>query len=182
MGKLVVFLILSIPLIVVSRRTLFKPHSHGFYRWFAWEGILWLILNNYVYWFDNPLGTNQILAWICLIYSLVLLVSGLITMQKYGKQQPAREDSTLYQFEKTTNLIETGIFKYVRHPLYGSLLFLNWGIYFKNTQLDLMIVAILVSALLYVTARIEEKENITFFSEHYSDYIKRSKMFIPFLF
>ncbi|NQT97205.1 MAG: hypothetical protein HQ562_05640 [Candidatus Marinimicrobia bacterium] len=73
MGKLIVFLILSVPLIVVSRRTLFKPHSHGFYRWFAWEGILWLTLNNYIYWFDNPLGTNQILAWICLIYSLVLV-------------------------------------------------------------------------------------------------------------
>ena len=182
MGKLIIFLILSVPLIVVSRRTLFKPYSHGFYRWFAWEGILWLTLNNYVYWFDNPLRTNQILAWICLIYSFVLVVSGFMTMQRYGQQQSARKDSTLYQFEKTTNLIETGIFKYVRHPLYGSLLFLNWGIYFKNMQPYLTIVAILVSIFLYVTARIEEKENITFFGGHYNDYIKRSKMFVPFLF
>lgn len=182
MGKLIVFLILSVPLIVVSRRTLFKPHSHGFYRWFTWEGILWLTLNNYIYWFDNPLGTNQILAWICLIYSLVLVVGGFMTIHKYGQQQPARKDSTLYQFEKTTNLIEFGIFKYVRHPLYGSLLFLNWGICLKYIRHDLILVALLVSIFLFITAKIEERENRVFFSDKYLDYTQRSKMFVPFLF
>ncbi len=182
MGKLVIFIILSVPLVAVSHRALLKPSSHGFYRWFAWEGILWLALNNYIYWFDNPLSVNQLVAWACLIYSALLLISGFKIMHQQGLQQKARKDPTLYQFEKTTNLIKTGIFKYVRHPLYGSLLFLNWGICLKYIRYDLILVAILVSLFLYATAKIEERENQAFFGDKYSDYMRRSKMFIPFLF
>jgi protein-S-isoprenylcysteine O-methyltransferase Ste14 len=33
--------------------------------------------------------------------------------------------------EKTTILVTTGAYRYIRHPLYSSLLFLAWGIFFK---------------------------------------------------
>jgi protein-S-isoprenylcysteine O-methyltransferase Ste14 len=103
-------------------------------------------------------------------------------MKKIGKPATDRQDHTLHKFEKTTELIETGIFKYVRHPLYGSLLFLTWGICLKNSVLSLIVISILSSIFLFVTAKIEERENIGFFGERYIDYIKRSKMFVPYLF
>jgi len=35
---------------------------------------------------------------------------------------------------------------------------------------------------LYVTARVEERENIERFGEQYRQYMKKSRMFIPFIF
>ena len=179
---IIIFSILSIPIFLFSIRTIFNVKSHGFYRFFSWECILWLLINNYRYWFFNPLSTKQILSWLLLIYSLILVIPGFILMKKLGNPKANRKSAELFKFEKTTELIETGLFKYVRHPLYGSLLFLTWGIFFKNTTNVLLIVSMISSVFLFITAKIEEKENIEFFGEDYREYMKRSKMFIPYLF
>jgi protein-S-isoprenylcysteine O-methyltransferase Ste14 len=103
-------------------------------------------------------------------------------MKTKGKADTSREDNSLYAFERTTELIETGLYKYIRHPLYGSLVFLTWGIYFKNVaSVQLLIVSVLATIFLFATAMIEEKENIKFFGEKYRDYMKRSKMFVPYI-
>jgi protein-S-isoprenylcysteine O-methyltransferase Ste14 len=98
-----------------------------------------------------------------------------------GKPGKNRDEKTLYQFEKTTELIDTGIFRYIRHPLYSSLIFLTWGIFLKNATADLLIIALLSTISLYFTAIFDEKECIQFFGEKYIEYKKRSKMFIPFI-
>src|SRR3989304_5461070 len=98
MIEYVFFAALSIPLIFISRRSLIDPKSHGFYRFFSWECILWLLIVNYRYWFVNPLGTAQIFSWIFLVYSLLLLVSGAALMKKIGKPNDNRQDNTLYKF------------------------------------------------------------------------------------
>ncbi|MBK8044287.1 MAG: isoprenylcysteine carboxylmethyltransferase family protein [Haliscomenobacter sp.] len=79
-------------------------------------------------------------------------------------------------------LVDSGIFRYLRHPLYASLLYLAWGILLKNPTPELWIVALLVSGFLYLTARADEKECKAFFGQAYSDYMTRSKMFVPFVF
>jgi len=61
-------------------------------------------------------------------------------MKKIGKPGMNRDNKALYQFEKTSELIDTGIFKYIRHPLYSSLLFLTWGIFLKNAMAGLLFV------------------------------------------
>lgn len=182
MTEIIIWCILSIPLVFISRRNLFHLKHHGLYRFFGWECILWLIINNYKYWFENPLGSNQIISWVFLIYSLYLVVPGVTLIKKIGKPDPVRKDDTLYSFEKTTEMIETGVYKYVRHPLYGSLLFLSWGICLKNPTLDLVLVTIFSSICFCITAKVEEAENIGYFGDKYTDYIKRSRMFVPYIF
>jgi protein-S-isoprenylcysteine O-methyltransferase Ste14 len=103
-----------------------------------------------------------------------------MTMKKTGKADDKREGD-LYTFEKTTRLVETGIFRYVRHPLYGSLLFLTWGIYLKHPDLFLMRIALLSTIFLILTSLVEERENITYFGDKYRVYRNRTKMFLPFL-
>jgi protein-S-isoprenylcysteine O-methyltransferase Ste14 len=146
------------------------------------QSILLLIINNYRYWFENPFSSNQIISWIFLIYSLILLIPGILLMNKLGNPLSDAKRDELYKFEKTTKLINTGIFKFVRHPLYGSLLFLTWGILFKNISIVLLTVSIMSSVFLFITANIEEKEDIAFFGQRYIDYMKRTKMFIPYIF
>jgi protein-S-isoprenylcysteine O-methyltransferase Ste14 len=181
MKDLILFLILSIPITFLSRRTLFNIKSHGFYRFYAWELILLLVISNYRHWFEHLLSTKQIVSWIFLICASYTLIAGAILMKKAGKPQQYREDATLFDFEKTTELIETGIFRYIRHPLYSSLLFLTWAIFLKNTTIGLFLISLLSSVFLCLTALFDENECIAFFGEKYKDYMKRTKMFVPFL-
>jgi protein-S-isoprenylcysteine O-methyltransferase Ste14 len=88
----------------------------------------------------------------------------------------------MLEFEKTTALVTTGIYRYIRHPMYSSLLFLAWGVFFKSPSwADGLIVAVATLALL-ATARTEEAEDLRFFGEAYREYTRRSKRFIPFIF
>jgi len=116
-----------------------------------------------------------------LIISGYLVIAGVMLMKRIGKPQKIRDEKTLYQFERTTELIDTGIFRYIRHPLYSSLLFLTWGTFLKNPTSPLFVVAILSSVFLYLTAIFDEKECIAFFGDKYKEYMKRSKMFMPFI-
>ena len=182
MEKWIAFVVLSVPVVYISWRTLFNVRSHGFYRFFSWECIIWLLVSNYGFWFDNPFSVNQIFSWIFLIFSLYLLVAGVLLIKKVGKPGKIRFERNLYNFENTTELVDNGIFYYIRHPLYSSLLFLTWGIFLKNTTEILLLVSILSTLFLYLTARLDESGCIQYFGHKYERYMKRSKMFIPFVF
>jgi protein-S-isoprenylcysteine O-methyltransferase Ste14 len=182
MKDVVLFILLSIPIVFLSRRTLFKINSHGFFRFYAWELILLLVICNYRYWFEDIFSSKQIVSWILLIYAAYTLIVGVILIKKEGKPHHTREDAALFKFEKTTELVETGIFRYIRHPLYGSLLSLTWAIFLKNTTVLLFLISLLSSVFLFLTAMFDEKECITYFGEKYKDYMKRTKRFVPFLF
>jgi protein-S-isoprenylcysteine O-methyltransferase Ste14 len=178
---LIIFGLLSIPVFLASLHVLFKPKSHGFYRFFGWECMAWIFSSNYKYWFSDPFSICQIISWIFLLYALYLVIFGVILMKVKGKARTGRKDDSLYLFEKTTVLITTGIYRYIRHPLYGSLIFLAWGICLKNITVVLLIVCFAASIFLFVTMLIEEKENIKYFGEDYEKYMKKSKMFIPYI-
>jgi protein-S-isoprenylcysteine O-methyltransferase Ste14 len=116
-----------------------------------------------------------------LVISLYLVTAGVLVFKISGKTSNRREDPSLYKFEKTTHLITSGIFKYIRHPMYSSLLFLTWGIYFKDKEIMLFGISLISSLLLYITARMEELENIHYFGPVSTAYMKKSKMFIPYV-
>ena len=179
--KTIVFIVASAGIAWISRASLQHPRSHGFYRFFAWEFLIILFLLNIEYWFLDPFSLLHIISWILLVLSLVFLITGFYTLGTRGKQDENREGTALIQFEKTTVLVETGIYHFIRHPMYSSLLFLGWGIFFKNPTWLAGILAAGATAFLMVTAKIDEIEDIRFFGSAYHDYMKRTKMFIPFI-
>jgi len=181
MHTFLIFGILNILIIVASWRSLFTIKSHGFYRFFGWEGIAWLFAVNYKAWLLNPFSLNQILSWILMTIAYYLVIAGLLLMRKLGKANKTRNEKTLFQFEQTTELIDSGIFKYIRHPLYASLIYLTWGIYLKNPDIELFLVSIISTLFLILTSLCDEKECIHYFGDKYKAYIKRSKRFIPFI-
>jgi len=182
MNAYILFILLSIPSLYFSWRTLFTIKSHGFYRFFGWECIIWLFCFNYPYWFTNPFSINQIFSWTLLFAAAYLAIAGSIMLLKHGKASHTREDETLFHFEKTTGLIQTGVYRFIRHPLYASLIYLGWGIYLKNPLLKDLIFAVLLTVFLYLTSRFDEDECSVYFGEDYRSYMSRSKMFIPFVF
>ena len=183
MLKIILFVVASAGLVYISRASLRAPRSHGFYRFFAWEAILALILVNVEYWFWNPFSPQQILSWIFLIASAFLVVHAVHLLRRIGKPDTQRsDDEAAIGFEKTTQLVLVGAYKYIRHPMYSSLLFLTWGVLFKDLSWLSGIFALAATVFLVATAKAEEKEDIRFFGTSYQTYIKQTKMFIPFLF
>ena len=181
--RLAIFAIGTLFLIAVSWKSLRVPRSHGFYRFFAWECILLLFVVNVKYWFKNPFTWYQLISWILLFASLMPVGFGVHSLRTRGKPIEQREgDDSLLAFEKTTSLVTTGIYKYVRHPLYSSLLFLAWGIFFKFPSLVGFALIAVTTAFLFATAKADEKECIQFFGTQYAEYMKHTKMFIPKVF
>lgn len=171
----------TLVVILVSRSALRDVHSHGFFRFFAWEFILILFVLNVNYWFVDPYSANQIIAWSLLVISLVLILQGAQLFLRKGRIDRERKDPTLVGIEKTTALVTSGIYKYIRHPFYSSLLFLAWGIFFKHISWPGALLGLTVTIFLTLTARREEVENIEFFGEEYKVYMQGTKMFIPFI-
>jgi protein-S-isoprenylcysteine O-methyltransferase Ste14 len=158
----------------ISIPSLRHPGSHGFYRFFAWEVILGMFVLNLGGWFANPFAWYQIISWILLFISLIPIIYGVILLRTIGK--PTDE------LEATTQLVTKGIYRFIRHPLYAALLYLAWGIFFKSPSILNGCLVIATTAFLYATARADEGECLVKFGREYSDYMKKTKMFIPLLF
>lgn len=172
----------TIILVAISRKSLLSLRSHGFYRFFAWEILLGMFILNAEKWFQNPFAWYQLVSWFLLILSIVLVILGLRLLRQIGKQDVGRNDASLFALEKTSKLVTVSLYRYIRHPLYSSLLLLGWGMFFKSPSwLDAGLV-LLCTFFLTATARVEEQENINYFGTEYVEYMGHSKMFIPFVY
>ena len=177
----IIFVVGTIAIVWVSRASLRTIQNHGFYRFFAWEIILIMFAVNVRYWIKDPFSVRQIIAWPLLIISLILIVQGVQLFRQKGRIDQDRDDPSLVGIEKTTELVTTGVYRYIRHPFYSSLLFLAWGIFFKHITWMTLLLGIAATIFLIVTAKKEEDENIEYFGETYQEYMQDTKMFIPFV-
>ena len=150
-----------------------EKRHHGIPRFFSFESIFILILLNYKVWFRDPFSLFQILSWIMLISSLYPGIAGFLLLKNHGRSENG--------LENTSVLVRKGIYKYIRHPLYCSLLLLGTGIMLKDPG-DLQLIAGAINILaIYFTARVEEREMIQKFGEPYIQYMWETRMFIPYL-
>jgi len=144
---------------------------HGIARFFAFESIYILFLLNYRVWFQDPFSLTQIASWILLVFSIYPVTAGYILLKRIGKP-----DSN---FENTSVLVKSGIYGFIRHPLYLSVFMLGTGIMLKDTSSYQLILGTVNMVAIILTALIEEKEMIARFGDSYRDYMKETKMFIP---
>jgi protein-S-isoprenylcysteine O-methyltransferase Ste14 len=147
----------------VSRVSLAAPRSHGFYRFFAWEAILGLALLNINIWFRDPFSWHQLISWPLLMISAFLVIVGMRLLKQMGEPDAQRDDVPMVAFEKTTTLVTKWAYCYVRHPLYNSLLFLAWGVFFKAPSWLGGLLAVTATLFLVATTRVEEAEDMRFF-------------------
>jgi protein-S-isoprenylcysteine O-methyltransferase Ste14 len=181
MIRLAVFALASIPIVWVSRRSLLHPASHGFPRFFAFESTLALLVLNIPYWFVDPFGLRQLVSWSLLVASVVFVVWGLVLLRRLGGSRPADEASADFEWESTGSLVTKGIYRYIRHPMYSSLLLLAWGALLKLVTPGAILAAIAATGALIATARAEEAENLVRFGDEYRDYMRQTRRFVPFL-
>lgn len=182
MADLLYFLAGSAVIVWWSRKPLRKPGSHGFYRFFAWEAILGLIVLNHSVWGDDPYSPHQFSSWLLMMTSMALVIIGVRTLKRDGAANAQRDDGSFYEFEKTTQIVSHGIFAYIRHPMYASLFALTWGAFFQDPSVIGSIIALSGSVALWLTARADEAECLAYFGQPYADYMQRTKRFVPYVF
>ncbi len=146
---------------------------HGITRFFAFESVFILVLLNIRVWFSDPFSLPQIISWILLMLSIYVVLAGYILLKRKGKP-----DSN---FENTSVLVKSGIYGYIRHPLYLSVFLLGTGVMLKDPGKVQLAFGVINFVAVYFTARIEEKEMIGKFGDDYKTYMKETKMFIPYV-
>ena len=183
MLRVVLFCLASIALLPLSWRSLRHVRAHGFPRFFAFELLLALILCNAPMWFRDPFSVRQWAAWILGAVSIALAVEGFRLLHQMGKPQPVAVAGTDLPFENTTRIVTTGVYRWIRHPLYTSLLTLALSAYLKNPiNLWTSLMTLGVGSSLLATAMAEERENLQRFGTTYANYMRSTKRFIPFVF
>ena len=146
---------------------------HGIARFFAFESVFILVLLNLQVWFINPFSLSQIFSWILLTLSAYVVITGYLLLKRKGKP-----DSN---FENTSLLVKSGIYGYIRHPLYLSVFLLGTGVMLKDPGPVQVALGVINFIAVWFTARIEEKEMIAKFGDDYKAYMTETKMFIPFI-
>lgn len=171
--------------ILLSRRMLKDPRCHGFYRFFVFQSIVTLLALNGPQWIQ-PRGILDFLSTYLLYIAFFYALAGYYQLWTAGRPVLNSKKTTFLSFENTTSLITNGLYKYIRHPMYGSLLFLIVGIYFKGilgaSPGRLAITSMVAGCglcFVFFAAWAEERENIERFGEAYQRYLRTSKMFIP---
>ena len=177
MNKIEILITISATLLIIWFSwyiSIREKRFHGIWRFFSFESILLLVILNYRIWFTRPFSVNQIISWLFLILSLLMALIGFGLLRSKGKAAGT--------FENTTRLITSGIYRYIRHPLYLSLLLLGTGAMMKDPGLIQCLIGGINAIAVYLTARAEEGEMIQRFGDQYMQYKRKSKMFIPFIF
>jgi protein-S-isoprenylcysteine O-methyltransferase Ste14 len=175
------FILASVALYAVSRRALRRPDSHGFYRFFACECILALVFLNLPAGGGLPTEARRWVSWFLLIASAWLALHAVRLLRRMGKPSAARGDQTLLNFERTSALVTSGAFRYIRHPMYMSLICLAWGNFLKQFSWIGLALALAATVLLFLTALRDEQECLAYFGDAYRDYMRSTRRFVPFL-
>jgi len=174
MIQALIFSFVSIFILKLSWTSLKNPRSHGFFRFFAFESILMMVCYDLAVWFKNPLSIYQLISWILFIFSVAVVTYSFLLFKRIGRPSG--------NIENTTSLVQTGIYRYVRHPLYLSLILGSAGVFLKQIDLFTTILFGISLISIYLTAKFEEAENQLKFGVNYTQYIQKTKMFIPFIF
>ncbi|MCX6027456.1 MAG: isoprenylcysteine carboxylmethyltransferase family protein [Chloroflexi bacterium] len=172
--RLGAYVVLSGALIAGFWKVVRRGRTHALPRLVAFEAILGLLLANAPYWFASPLGVRQVLSWGLLAGSLLLALHGFSLLRLDG--------AVTGGIETTTVVVRRGVYRYIRHPLYLSLMLFALGTYLKSPGwLAGGLLGVAVAGLL-ITAYVEERENVSRFGESYREYMRSTKRFVPFVF
>ena len=157
----------------------FRPHllsfnTHAPYVFTAFELLLGLMFLNMPFVLQWPPDVwSQALSWFLLIASAAFAVGGFTAIKRYGK---AGRD-----WEDTTELVKKGVFRYIRHPLYSSLMLLSVGLLLRNVGALPVVLCLCSLAFLAMASVVEEKENTAKFGDLYREYMEGTRRYIPFV-
>jgi protein-S-isoprenylcysteine O-methyltransferase Ste14 len=87
-----------------------------------------------------------------------------------------------FQTETKSELVVTGMYRFVRHPLYfGTMIFIA-GLYLLFPSESMLVVLIISYAYIWIGSRLEEQKLRAVYGESYEVYAKKVKSLIPYVY
>jgi protein-S-isoprenylcysteine O-methyltransferase Ste14 len=146
-------------------------------------------------WRLTSIGYN--LAWIPVIFNfgrlvvlggwltwvgVAIMISGVVFRQ-YAIAFLGKFFTATIQIKKDHQLIQTGPYRYIRHPSYLGILILSLGLGIAMANwISLILCLVLPTIGLIRRIRFEEKELEQHFGKRYQDYMKNTRRVIPFIY
>jgi protein-S-isoprenylcysteine O-methyltransferase Ste14 len=115
------------------------------------------------------------------VFNLFLVLSGIFLGVWALFVMRKSKISVSPEVSKGADLIKTGPYKLIRHPMYSSVLLVCLGFFLSNLSLVRILFYLLLIIVLTLKVRYEEKLLILHFPT-YKEYMKTTKRFIPFVF
>lgn len=116
---------------------------------------------------DSQRGIATVGGALCVIAGLVL-----------GFAAEWQLNTSYGVFVQVREPVMTGLYSYVRHPMYASYLAVNLGIFLLNPVFSYLLLQILFIALLGYRATLEEAK-LSNYSTEYKEYKARTPMLVP---
>lgn len=126
------------------------------------------------YWEVGSILALKIIGFALLGISVVIALTAFLTMKILGRPKKGWED--------TTQLIESGIFSLVRHPIYFAAFLASTGVFFIKISILSIILVCVSDILFFLAAFYEDKLDEEKFGEAYKEYKNKTKLFIPFIY
>ena len=130
------------------------------------EGILWghTLITSIGFW-------GMYINIACAAIALFLIMNGWYNIhKKYWSEETGKG-----------SLVKKGVYRYIRHPQYTGLLLLSFGMMIEWATLPLLILYPVMMVMYIRLAKREEKDMLNEFGDEYKEYMKTTKMFIPFI-
>jgi len=124
-----------------------------------------------------PYGNKTDYFYLGITISILALIVGILAI----KTQTIGNFNIRPTIKDNSKLITHGIYKYIRHPMYLSVIIGTFGILICNINSSKIIFFIQLVATIMIKLYYEEKLWIQHDKE-YNNYIKSSKRLIPFIF
>jgi protein-S-isoprenylcysteine O-methyltransferase Ste14 len=124
-------------------------------------------------------GSLAVHSWVVAAIGAVLFACG-IAFAVWARLHLGRNWGMPMTKRAEPELVTSGPYRFVRHPIYTGLLTAMLGTVLVNSLFGLIVVAVLV-AYFYYCGIVEERNLAATFPAAYPEYRSRTKMLIPFL-
>jgi len=155
--------------------------------WAVVPGIATIILGTAASAYDFAVLQGWSFMWNPLTVAGALFIVSALTLRTVSRAALNRAgfrqlSSTRLQIVEDQRLITGGVYGLVRHPLYLGDMLRNYGIAMVFSSMYGLLFMLAANLLLVARIRMEEEMLLEAFGDEYSDYMKRTKRLIPFIY
>lgn len=112
----------------------------------------------------------------------VLICAAGITIAIWARHTLGRNWSGVPTVKESHELITSGPYHFVRHPIYTGLLLAIFGTAFvAHGRLGGLLFFLILATMLHIKSRVEERFMLETFPQAYPEYRRRTKAIIPFV-
>ena len=115
--------------------------------------------------------------WLRIAGAVLVLI--MIPLLAWIHRELDRQYSAVLEIKSDHQLITTGPYEKVRHPMYTVLILFFFGLSLVSANLIVIVFAVLLMLAFPFWVRVEEEKMIETFGEEYIEYMKRTGRFFP---